>query len=222
MLLSSCDNHPFNPLANDIANKWDEIWSLAQEYESINYTALIKEKMGIENGDREKFNRLSSELDKILKEGSELMTGKEVKVELPKGYNGYRIPDPWTIEKVSTCLPTRITIKGNIEFTEISPNDPNNTKTIWLVAFAENMPICLFKTIDSYYEKLSDDNRIVSGTRLVLIEQSPHIYVYQWDKIASITRLAWVYEESEEFQKAQEGLLRDIEFEERFHKIKIE
>lgn len=223
LLLSSCDNHPFAPLANDMADKWDEIWSLAQEYEDVNYTALMKEKMDIANNDKEKAVQLGRELDNIVKKGSELMKGKEVNVELPKGYKGYRIPDPWTIDKVSMYIPTRITIKGSMEFTEeAGENDEDSKKTLWLVAFAGNEPVCLFKTVDRYFEKLSDDNRVIVGTRIVLIEQSPDIYAYQWERVASITRLAWVFEDSEEFQKAQEGLARDFEFEKRFHKIKID
>ena len=222
ILLSSCDNHPFNPLANDLADKWEEIWSLTQKYESGNNTALIKEKMGIENGDRKKLMRLGDELDKLIKEGSELMKGKEVKVELPKGYKGYLVPEPWTIEGVSTYSPTRITIKGCLEFTEYMSDNPDDKKMLWLVAFAGNVPVCLFKTIDSHFERLSDDSRVVPGTRYIFIEQSPDIYAYQWDKIASITHLAWVYEDSEELQKAREGLSRDIELEERFRRIIVE
>ncbi len=217
MLLTGCANHPFNPLAKNMADKWEDIWGIVKEYEGLNTMALIKEKLNIENGDRDKVRKYGNEFDDILLKDGKEMEGKEVKVEIISDYKDLKINKAWKIERIDPIGP-RITIKGEMEVVGTSDN-----RVLYLVAFAGREPICVFRTIG----KINIDRELVNGrpsigSILTFTERSPEIYYYQWKKIAEIDRLIWIYEDSEDFRKADQAMERDLEFEKRFHNIKIE
>ena len=217
LLLNSCTSHPFNPMAKDLADKWGDVWNLVKEYEGTNYTALMKEKMNVENDDKEKVRKLAKDFEDALVKHSKEMEGKEVRVELVSGYRDCAISKPWKIERINPYNPSRILISGEMEVV-----DNEDKSLLYLVAYSGNAPICVFTTFSSTRDRELENGKLQKGTIITFVERSPEIYMYQWDKIASITKLVWIYEDSEDFRIANSAFKRDLEFEERFRSIKIE
>jgi hypothetical protein len=218
VLMSSCSKHPFNPLAEDMADKWDDIWNIAQKYEGVNTKALIMEKMNIENDDKEKVRRYGKEFEELLRKESKEMEGKEVKVEIISNFKGWVINKPWIIERIDPFIP-KITIKGDME---VVANN-NDERELYLVAYAGKEPVCVFRTVGPIViDRELVDGKPAVGTILTFTECSPEIHFYQWRKIAAINKLIWIFEDSDDFRKADLALKKDLEFENRWHKIKIE
>mgnify|MGYP006916064472 FL=1 len=217
ILFPSCNSHPFNPMAEDLADKWEDIWDIVKEYEGLNTMALMKEKLNIENGDREKVWQYGKDFDDILLKSGKEMEGKEVKVEVISGYRDLMINKPWKIERIDPIGP-RITIKGDMEVVCTTDN-----RNLYLVGFAGKEPVCVFRTTGYIIsDKELVNGRPAIGSILTYTERSPEIPQYHWKKIAEIDRLIWIYEDSEDFRNADRAMERDLKFEERLNSIKIE